>query len=355
MKNNTGITLVALVVTIIVLLILAAVSISAVMGENGIVTRASNSKEETEIGKEKEQVNSAKMEIMVDKTDDNDFSDITIAELQSKLDSDLGIGIVKVTQINSRLLVTYIETNRSYEVDPVWESIEEDINWENVISSAKKHSEQDLLNEDIGVGTDGKPVNLNNWYYYLNGNEIHLGKISGDYGSSGTVGYIGEILDGEIVGKVPEYIIIEGTAYPVVHLDHTFKGLGIEKASKIPSTVETMLATFKDCTLLVEAPVLPEGLINMGDKYDYKTGTFCGCTNLETAPKIPSSVQEMSKTFENCSKLKGTMIIDANPSYLYNCFSGAATSGETLILTGLSTKLDDFINTKSSNSNIIKE
>lgn len=39
-KKEKGITLVALVVTIVVLLILAGVSISLVIGQNGIVTRA---------------------------------------------------------------------------------------------------------------------------------------------------------------------------------------------------------------------------------------------------------------------------------------------------------------------------
>ena len=39
-KKEKGITLVALVVTIVVLLILAGVSISLVVGQNGIVTRA---------------------------------------------------------------------------------------------------------------------------------------------------------------------------------------------------------------------------------------------------------------------------------------------------------------------------
>ena len=39
-KSNGGITLVALVVTIIVLIILAGVSISLVLGNNGIVTKA---------------------------------------------------------------------------------------------------------------------------------------------------------------------------------------------------------------------------------------------------------------------------------------------------------------------------
>ncbi len=39
-NNNKGITIVALVVTIIILLIIAGVSISMIMGDNGIVTRA---------------------------------------------------------------------------------------------------------------------------------------------------------------------------------------------------------------------------------------------------------------------------------------------------------------------------
>ena len=41
-KKESGITLVALVVTIIVLLILAGVAISLTIGENGILTRAQN-------------------------------------------------------------------------------------------------------------------------------------------------------------------------------------------------------------------------------------------------------------------------------------------------------------------------
>ena len=40
MKNNKGITLVALVVTIVVLLILAGVSINLVLGNNGIIAKA---------------------------------------------------------------------------------------------------------------------------------------------------------------------------------------------------------------------------------------------------------------------------------------------------------------------------
>lgn len=40
LKNQKGITLVALVITIIVLLILAGITISLTLGENGIINRA---------------------------------------------------------------------------------------------------------------------------------------------------------------------------------------------------------------------------------------------------------------------------------------------------------------------------
>ena len=41
MKNNKGITLIALVITIIVLLILAGISIAMLTGENGLLNKAS--------------------------------------------------------------------------------------------------------------------------------------------------------------------------------------------------------------------------------------------------------------------------------------------------------------------------
>ena len=46
-KKNKGITLIALVVTIIVLLILAGISISMLTGQNGILKRAAEAKEKT--------------------------------------------------------------------------------------------------------------------------------------------------------------------------------------------------------------------------------------------------------------------------------------------------------------------
>ena len=53
-NTNNGITLIALVITIIVLLILAGVTIATLMGDNGILTKANDAKRETEIAEVKE-------------------------------------------------------------------------------------------------------------------------------------------------------------------------------------------------------------------------------------------------------------------------------------------------------------
>ena len=56
MKNNKGITLIALVITIIVLLILAGVSIALLTGENGILNQAQQAKTTNAIAEEKEKI-----------------------------------------------------------------------------------------------------------------------------------------------------------------------------------------------------------------------------------------------------------------------------------------------------------
>ena len=60
-KEKRGITLIALVITIIVLLILAGVTIAALTGKNGILTKASDAKEDTVIAQDEEMI---KLEIL---------------------------------------------------------------------------------------------------------------------------------------------------------------------------------------------------------------------------------------------------------------------------------------------------
>ena len=59
MRNQRGITLIALVITIIVLLILAGVSIAMLTGDNGILTKADDAKEQTAKGEVADKINLA--------------------------------------------------------------------------------------------------------------------------------------------------------------------------------------------------------------------------------------------------------------------------------------------------------
>ena len=108
---NKGITLIALVITIIVLLILAGVSIAMLTGENGVLTKATESKEQTEIGQEKEEI---KMSYAAAKTNKGDkvAEDITASELQGELDKLNSIG---VADDSDGLKVTFGE--RVYTID----------------------------------------------------------------------------------------------------------------------------------------------------------------------------------------------------------------------------------------------
>ena len=66
MHRKNGITLIALVVTIIVLLILAGITISLVFGSNGVIQKAQDSKEQTEIGEMREKLEMAKVPVYAD-------------------------------------------------------------------------------------------------------------------------------------------------------------------------------------------------------------------------------------------------------------------------------------------------
>ena len=66
LKSTNGITLIALVITVIVLLILAGVSIATLNGDNGILTRATDSKIETIVATVKENLNLEQIEKAID-------------------------------------------------------------------------------------------------------------------------------------------------------------------------------------------------------------------------------------------------------------------------------------------------
>ena len=89
-KQAKGITLIALVITIIVLLILAGVAISMLTGENGILKQATSAKDTTDKSEFEEQV---KLAVMAAKT--NKTGSINTSDLETELNKIRGAEITK--------------------------------------------------------------------------------------------------------------------------------------------------------------------------------------------------------------------------------------------------------------------
>ena len=106
--NKRGITLIALVVTIVVLLILAGISISMLTGENGVITQAKKSKDQTEIAEEKEAVQTAYTGAVGEKMGSED---ITAEDVQKQLD----INGTKATA-SGNIKVKFTKSGRTYTI-----------------------------------------------------------------------------------------------------------------------------------------------------------------------------------------------------------------------------------------------
>ena len=111
-KKEEGITLIALITTIIVLLILAGISIGAITGSNGIIGQAQSAKEETEIANEKEIIDISTVEAM----EKNNRGNLEEEEFQSAIDKHTNEK-AEVTDIGEEFEVFFEETNRYYTVD----------------------------------------------------------------------------------------------------------------------------------------------------------------------------------------------------------------------------------------------
>ena len=117
---NKGITLIALVITVIVLLILAGVTIAALSGDNGILQNAGRAKEETEIGNEKDQIGIA----VAGTVADNEGGDLTEDKFRTNLVDRQG-NDATVTDEGENLRVKFNDTEREYLVNKITGEIEE--------------------------------------------------------------------------------------------------------------------------------------------------------------------------------------------------------------------------------------
>ena len=112
-KSQNGITLLVLVITIIILLILAGITINAITADNGIINNAGRAKEEAEIANEKEIVEKATVQAM----ENNKYGNIEKSELQSALDKQMGEGKTETDDVGEEFEVGFLDSKRYYTVD----------------------------------------------------------------------------------------------------------------------------------------------------------------------------------------------------------------------------------------------
>lgn len=108
--KKRGITLIALVVTIVIILILAGITIAMVKGDNGILANTKHAKEQTIIDNEKSILDRAKMlTLMRNKQLIKEDFDIA-------LDEERGENIIETIQGEISIIATFVPTGHKYAI-----------------------------------------------------------------------------------------------------------------------------------------------------------------------------------------------------------------------------------------------
>ena len=113
-QRNKGITLISLVVTIIILIILAGITINIILGKNGIIDKTQEAKIGTEIGREKEILQLAIGDIAAGNEGKLNFNKEI---LEKALKDNSGMDGITADKSSERLyIVTFPDSKRQYEV-----------------------------------------------------------------------------------------------------------------------------------------------------------------------------------------------------------------------------------------------
>ena len=357
-RPNRGITLVALVITIIIMLILATVTIGAING--GLFNYAGKAVSEAELDSIIEELKTKG--IMKGKNNLNGTLSEVLENNYSKYDSTFKVvnGELVYTGEDGKIVGYLLELGQS----------ESSIEHKSAICSFRGHdflpanylnpkickrcgtTEGEVLvataphpdqnnSTDIGIGTDGQLVNLDKWTYM---------KISGTWQLKGYKGAYSDP-EGEIEGKVPQVI----NNIKVTSMNWTFENAtNLKTAPVLPATVTSVSGTFSKCSNLenftegftlanlnsiahlfdmcVKIKKLPDtavlsngltgcpnmfrgcsGLLSLPANFTIPygctniKGMFQGCSSLEALPEnfsIPTTVKEMGSILNGCIKLK---------------------------------------------------
>ena len=342
-KQEEGITLIALVVTIVVLLILAGVSISLVLNNNGVISKAKDAKNSTERGQAQDEVNLAIHYLQIEDA----TSTLTREDRRKILEDELR----KISEDSSVSISGsgYKITHKKYDF-----FVDEDLK----ISSSgktfdavewdKKAAPEDIFiwksddpnNADYGV-IIGYKKNVDNYTilrFPSRCTKIAASYYSDIYKDTGddepTIrSYTKNILKVEMPDTITE---LGYGAFSSVSHGFCFSSLERVELSKSLSKIED--SAFLDCEKLNDIEI-PDNITVIG------AGTFAGCENLNI--EIPDSVSKIGENAFGSLKTVKTVKIGKIVESLDGLDDGAL-SCETLIIRDGVKKLikcsGDFLN-----------
>ena len=272
MNKQMGITLIALIVTIIVLIILAGISITLILGENGIIKKAELAKQAQEDAQIKE----------------NEDMDKLLGEINKELG-----------------------TNRKTEEE------------------LKAILSQQL--GDSAIDEEGNIVDILLWQYRITSETNYTCEIYGVRGEYETViAYRGDIEKEQLEEGIPAYIKVGDTIYKMTSIgEYSLWNCSNLTSITIPNTVTSIgSSAFSDCSNLTNIEI-PNSVTSIG------SSAFSDCSNL-TNIEIPNSVTSIgSSAFSGCSSLTSIEIPNSVTSIEYNVFSGCSNLTDITIPEGV--------------------
>ena len=298
-RNTRGITLIALVVTIVVLLILAGVTISMLRGENGIIKQAQNANEATIVEQEKEAIVVAYSLKKAQRIG----SYVTAKDLQDELIKN-GKNVTVKTSGNN-LVIKFNDTNHSYKIDQNGNVEKEETSNNTDKIYAKLYTDNTLILSSTDYTDSTRTVSedygdISNEKYYLdlnskfNNPEINVPKWIDVRGIDGHPALYNKADDIIIYDEIKPKTLAFWFA--------SYSGKTLDLTNIDTSNAESMKGTFYNCDGLEQLDINNFDTSNVTDmSCMFRDCGYTAMTSL-TLPESfnTSKVEKMQEMFMNC-------------------------------------------------------